>query len=83
MVREVEAAMDAGAIGLSTGLIYAPGIHAPAARSRPLVTASARHGGLYATHMRNECDDLFVSLEESITAVRCRRTRTPASRCRI
>ncbi len=70
MVREVEAAMDVGAMGLSTGLIYAPGIHAPAEEIEALVAASARRGGLYATHMRNECDDLFVSLDESIAAVR-------------
>ena len=70
MVGEVEVAMDAGAMGLSTGLIYAPGIHAPAGEIEALVAASARRGGLYATHMRNECDDLFTSLDESIAAVR-------------
>lgn len=70
MVEAVEAAMDAGAIGLSTGLIYAPGMHAPASEVEALVAASARRGGLYATHMRNECDGLFTSLEEAIAAVR-------------
>ncbi len=45
MVREVEAAMDAGALGLSTGLIYAPGIHARAAEIEALVTASAARAG--------------------------------------
>ena len=34
MVREVEAALDAGAFGLSSGLIYAPGIHAGGRRDR-------------------------------------------------
>ena len=34
MVREVEAALDTGAFGLSTGLIYAPGMHADAGRAR-------------------------------------------------
>ena len=55
MVAEVEAALDAGAIGLSTGLIYAPGMHAAPAEVEALVAATARRGGLYATHMRNEC----------------------------
>jgi N-acyl-D-amino-acid deacylase len=70
MVGEVEAAMDAGALGLSSGLIYAPGMHAPPGEIETLVAATARHGGLYATHMRNESDGLFGSLVESITAVR-------------
>jgi len=70
MVDEVTLAMDAGAFGLSTGLIYAPGMHAPAAEVEALVSATARQGGLYATHMRNECDELFASLDESIAAIR-------------
>jgi N-acyl-D-amino-acid deacylase len=70
MVSEVEAAMDVGALGLSSGLIYAPGMHAAPSEVQALVTATARRGGLYATHMRNECDGLFVSLEESISAIR-------------
>ena len=77
MVGEVEAAMDAGAIGLSSGLIYAPGMHATAHEVEALVAASARHGGLYATHMRNECDDLFASLDESIDADPRRGRRRP------
>jgi N-acyl-D-aspartate/D-glutamate deacylase len=70
MVAEVEAALDAGAVGLSSGLIYAPGMHASALEIETLVAATARRGGLYATHMRNESDGLFASLDESIAAVR-------------
>jgi len=70
MVGEVDAAMDAGAVGLSTGLIYAPGMHALAAEVEALVSATAGRGGLYATHMRNEGDGLFASLDESIAAIR-------------
>lgn len=70
MVTQVDAAMDAGALGLSSGLIYAPGMHASASEMEVLVSAATRHGGLYATHMRNECDGLFTSLEESIAAIR-------------
>jgi N-acyl-D-aspartate/D-glutamate deacylase len=70
MVVEVGRAMDAGALGLSSGLIYAPGMHAAAAEVEALVSAAARRGGLYATHMRNESDGLFASLDESIAAVR-------------
>ncbi|MEX1172777.1 MAG: D-aminoacylase [Chloroflexota bacterium] len=70
MVREVGAAMDAGAFGLSSGLIYAPGIHAAPDEIAALATASARRGGLYATHMRDETRGLFESLEESLAVIR-------------
>jgi N-acyl-D-amino-acid deacylase len=70
MTVEVEAALDAGAFGLSSGLIYAPGMHAAPAEMEALVAATARRGGLYATHMRNESDELFASLDESLAAVR-------------
>jgi dihydroorotase/N-acyl-D-amino-acid deacylase len=70
MVAEVDAAIEAGAFGLSTGLIYAPGLHASAEEIATLVTAAARRGGLYATHMRNEADGLFAALDESVAAIR-------------
>ena len=70
MVVEVERAIEAGALGLSSGLIYAPGMHAAGEEVEALVAAAARRGGLYATHMRNESDGLFASLDESIAAVR-------------
>ncbi len=70
MVREVEAAMDAGAFGLSSGLIYAPGMHASPDELATLVTAATRRGGLYATHMRDETAGVFDSLAESIATIR-------------
>jgi N-acyl-D-amino-acid deacylase len=70
MVREVDAAMDAGAIGLSSGLIYAPGLHADLAELQALAAATARHGGLYATHMRNEAAGLFDALDEAVATIR-------------
>jgi N-acyl-D-amino-acid deacylase len=70
MVREVEAAMEAGAMGLSSGLIYAPGLHADPAEMATLVTAATRRGGLYATHMRDETRGMFDSLAESIATIR-------------
>ena len=70
MVGEVEVALDAGAVGLSSGLIYAPGMHAGPAEIHALVAATTRRGGLYATHMRNEAAGLFSSLDESIAAIR-------------
>jgi len=73
MAREVEAALDAGAFGLSSGLIYAPGIHADIEELVSLVTVATRRGGLYATHMRNEAAGLFGALDEVIGTIRAAR----------
>ncbi len=70
MVGEVEAAIEAGAIGLSSGLIYAPGVHAGPHEMAALVSAAARADALYATHIRNEAAGLFEALDEALTAVR-------------
>jgi N-acyl-D-aspartate/D-glutamate deacylase len=70
IVGHLEAAMEAGAFGLSSGLIYAPGIHARAAEIQRLVAVCAAAGGLYATHMRNEAAGLFGALDEALDSVR-------------
>jgi N-acyl-D-amino-acid deacylase len=70
MVREVDAAMDAGAFGLSSGLIYAPGMYAAIDELATLATSTAKRGGLYATHMRNEADELFDALDEAVATIR-------------
>ena len=70
MERAVDEAMDAGALGLSTGLIYAPALHARPEEIVRLVKAATRRGGLYATHIRNEADGLFAALDEAIDAAR-------------
>lgn len=70
MEREVELAMDAGALGVSTGLIYAPGIHASRDEIARLVAVALRHGGLYATHMRNEADGVAAAIDEAIWTAR-------------
>jgi N-acyl-D-amino-acid deacylase len=70
MVGELETALDAGALGLSSGLIYAPGMYAEADEIVALVTVVARRGLVYATHMRNEAAGLFAALDESVAAVR-------------
>ena len=70
MVGEVDAAMDAGSLGLSSGLIYAPGMHARPEEVAALVREATRHGGLYATHMRNEAAGLFEALDEAVVTTR-------------
>ena len=66
MGRLVAEAMDDGALGLSTGLAMAPGAHAAEEEILALARVVARSGGVYATHMRQEGDDVVRSVEESI-----------------
>lgn len=64
----LDSALEAGAFGLSSGLIYPPGVFSDADEIRELVQ---RLGGerIYATHMRNESLHVFDSIEESLNAV--------------
>lgn len=67
MERLVEKAMEDGAVGLSTGLIYVPGNYAQTNEVVGLAKAAAKHGGVYATHMRNEGDAVEAAIEEALT----------------
>jgi len=64
--REVEDAMKAGALGLSTGLEYVPGMYANVAELTALAKVAAEAGGFYATHLRSEGDTLEESVAEAI-----------------
>ena len=66
MEELVEQAMRDGAVGLSTGLIYVPGTYAQTDEIVALARVAARHGGLYATHMRNEGTEVHAAIRESI-----------------
>ena len=70
MGRYVEEALDAGAVGISSGLIYAPGVHAARDEVAALVAIAARRDALYATHMRNEAAGVLDSLDEAISTAR-------------
>src|SRR5207249_3702117 len=50
----VDEGMKAGAWGLATGLIYNPGTYAKTDELVALAKIAARHGGLYASHIRDE-----------------------------
>lgn len=62
----VEEAMRAGAIGLSTSLIYPPAIFASEAEIAALAAVAGRYGGRYYTHMRNEGDRLLEAIDEAL-----------------
>jgi dihydroorotase/N-acyl-D-amino-acid deacylase len=62
----VRQAMREGAVGLSTSLQYPPAPYAETAELIALASEAAKLGGVYATHMRSESDEILVALEEAI-----------------
>ncbi|MEU8224958.1 amidohydrolase family protein [Kribbella sp. NPDC048915] len=66
----LRAAADQGAVGFSTGLIYAPGAYASSEEVAALVSTAAECGLLYSTHIRNEGAGLIGALDEAIAAAR-------------
>lgn len=64
MLRE---AMEAGAVGMSSGLAYVPGTYATTREIIEVAKVMAPYGGIYTTHIRNESFDLLPSIEEAIT----------------
>jgi N-acyl-D-amino-acid deacylase len=70
MVALVDTAMAQGALGLSTSMEYAPAIYAPTEEVIALAKAARRHGGVYATHMRNEGGQIDQALDETFRIAR-------------
>ncbi|HEY8462245.1 MAG TPA: D-aminoacylase [Blastocatellia bacterium] len=62
----VDQAMRDGAVGFSTGLEYIPGTYAKTDEIVELAKVSAKYGGVYASHMRNEDIDIEKSIKETI-----------------
>lgn len=66
MRRLVHAAMEEGALGVTTALIYAPATYAKTPELVALARESARCGGIYTAHMRSEGDRIEAALDETI-----------------
>jgi N-acyl-D-amino-acid deacylase len=64
MEKAVAQAMEEGAFGLSTSLIYVPGRYASTEEIIALAKVAARYGGSYITHQRDEGDEIDKSLDE-------------------
>jgi N-acyl-D-amino-acid deacylase len=72
----VQAAMEEGALGVASSLIYAPGTFAETDELVALAETAGRCGGIYATHMRGEGRRLLEAIDETIEI--SRRSGTPA-----
>lgn len=66
MKHIVEEGMKAGAIGLSIGLLYAPGSYSTKEEIAELCKVVAKYDGLFATHIRGEGNNLLPSIKEVI-----------------
>jgi N-acyl-D-amino-acid deacylase len=66
MKARVAQAMEAGAQGIATALIYPPDSFQSTADLIELAQVAARYGGIYASHMRDESADLLQAIGESI-----------------
>lgn len=63
----VRTAMEEGALGVGSSLIYAPGFYADTEELIALAAVAGEYGGMYISHMRSEGNDLLGALEELIT----------------
>jgi N-acyl-D-amino-acid deacylase len=66
MKRLVAQAMEDGAVGISTGLAYMPGVYAETDELIELSKVVAGYGGFYASHIRSHGDEIFEAVEEAI-----------------
>src|SRR6185503_1825954 len=64
MARLLDLDMDAGALGLSTGLEYDPGIYSSRDELLALARVAARRGGRYISHVRSEDRHFWEAIDE-------------------
>ena len=83
MKTMVEQAMQDGAVGLSTGLIYLPGAFAKTDEIVELAKAAAAHGGIYASHIRHETERIFEALDELFCVARGAKIRAELSHIKL
>jgi N-acyl-D-amino-acid deacylase len=66
----VRTAMDEGAMGLTTALIYIPGVFAKTDELVELAKVAGASGGMYISHMRSEGNRLLEAIDETLTIAR-------------
>jgi N-acyl-D-amino-acid deacylase len=66
MQQRLAEALAEGASGFSTGLYYPPNMNAPTSEVIAVAQALREAGGIYVTHMRDEADDILLSIQETL-----------------
>ena len=79
----VKDAMEDGAVGMSTGLIYTPGAWSSTAEIVELQTVAASYGGIYASHMRSESNKVLDAIDEALTVGRLADCRVQISHFKL
>ncbi|MCU1382932.1 MAG: aminoacylase [Acidobacteria bacterium] len=70
MRADVRVAMDEGAMGLTTALIYIPGVFAKTDELVELAKVASASGGMYISHTRSEGNRLLEAIDETLTIAR-------------
>jgi N-acyl-D-aspartate/D-glutamate deacylase len=70
LIETIDGCLEAGAVGVSTGLMYPPAMSADLDELVEIGRAVARRGRLLAIHMRNYSDHLLAAVEEALTIAR-------------
>ena len=83
MKQLVDKAMDDGAVGLSTGLIYLPGVFSKTDEIVELAKVISPHDGIYASHMRHEDSQIFGALDEVFRVAREAHVRAEVSHIKL
>ena len=79
----VEQAMKDGAVGLSTGLIYQPGVFARTDEIVELAKVIAPYNGIYTSHMRHEDNQIYQALDEVFRVAREAGVRAEVSHIKL
>ena len=79
MEERLRACMEGGALGVSFGLIYPPGVFSDTPELTALARVAAEYGGVCAAHMRSENTRLIPALTEMLTVARQSGCRTVIS----
>jgi N-acyl-D-amino-acid deacylase len=79
----IRKAMEDGAVGMSTGLIYLPGTYSTTDELIELMKTAAADGGIYATHMRSEGPEILEAIDEALRIGKEAGCRVEISRFKI
>jgi N-acyl-D-amino-acid deacylase len=79
----VDRAMEDGAVGLSTGLIYLPGVFSKSDEIVALAKVASAHDGIYVSHMRHEDSRIFEALDEVFRVAREAHIRAEISHIKL
>ena len=79
----VKKAMEEGAVGLSTGLIYHPGVFSKTEEIIELAKVAAAYDGIYTSHMRHEDTRIYQALDEVFRVAREAHIRAEVSHLKL